>query len=233
MFYLKIWSKKKKFFFLQIKTKSLHALSSGFNNTSYHAVVEYIRRLPKKKIYEDQVSRLTSIILPYYFPFDTWFISPEQVWGQNWRPDYTIWKPNLTVGPNFGDSIPHVLVEIKRPVSSGGVSWHVLLNQGWDQADSAKNPDGKLWFIGQRGFEFCVFRFDVLRYPSNIDGYRNFMALNLHNWTKQDFDQMDIKVHTDFVNNVEQIRVIKWRLDDKSHAMYLHEMLSYIKSHNP
>lgn len=231
MFYLKIWSKKK--IILLRKTSHPHALNSGFNNTNYHAVVEYINRIPKNKIYEDHVSRLTSIILPYYFNYDTWFISPEQVWGQNWRPDYTIWKVNLTQGPYFGKSIAHVLVEIKRPVSSGGLSWHKLLEQGWDQADSAKNTDGKLWFIGQRGFEFCVFRFDVFNYPSNIEGYTNFMPLNLHNWTKQDFDHMNIDVITETVNNVEVIRIIKWRLDDKTHAMFLHEMLSYIESHNP
>jgi hypothetical protein len=44
---------------------------------------------------------------------------------------------------------------------------------------------------------------------------------------------MNIKVITDTVDNVEEIRVIKWRLDDKTHAMFLHEILSYIESHDP
>lgn len=186
-------------------------------------------------VYEDEISRLTSIILPYYFPFDTWYISPEQVWGQNWKPDYTIWKPDFSPGPGYGRSLTHVLVEIKRPVSSGGVSWNKLLEQGWDQADSAKKSNGRLWFIGQRGFEFCVFKFDVLNYPSTpeTDGYTNFMPLNLHHWTINDLQHMDIKYHSVIINGVEEIRVIKWRLDDRSHAMYLHEMLEYIRNHEP
>jgi len=44
---------------------------------------------------------------------------------------------------------------------------------------------------------------------------------------------MNINVETVVVDSVEEIRVIKWRLDEKSHAMYLHEMLSYIENHDP
>lgn len=74
-----------------------------------------------------------------------------------------------------------------KDLSSGGVSWNKLLEQGWDPADSAKYPKWILWYIGQRGFEFCVFKLDVLDYLSipSKDGYTNFMALNLHNWTKR------------------------------------------------
>jgi len=44
---------------------------------------------------------------------------------------------------------------------------------------------------------------------------------------------MDIGYEMVIINGVQEIRVIKWRLDDRSHAMYLHEMLEYISSHEP
>jgi hypothetical protein len=48
-------------------------MNSPFNNPDYHNVVIYVKNIPNdtnphdKKIYEDQISRLTNIILLYYF----------------------------------------------------------------------------------------------------------------------------------------------------------------------
>ena len=208
-------------------------LNSGFNNLEYNALIIYIKNIPGK-IYEDEISRLTSIILPYYFKYtDGWYISPEQNWGQNYHPDYTVWQMDLLAGPHYGGSKPYLLVEVKRPVSSGGVSWSEILNQMWDQADSAKDDTGKIWAIGQRGLEFCVFTFDILRYQEDISPkYTNFIPLNLHNWNVTDFAELDIKVETEIINGVEEVRVIYWKLDDPTHRMYLHEMLMFIQSHH-
>lgn len=59
------------------------------------------------------------------------------------------------------------------------------------------------------------------------------MPLNLHHWTKDDLDYMNIKYEMILRNGVQEIRVIKWRLDDRTHAMCLHEMMEYINNHEP
>ncbi len=97
-------------------------------------------------VIEEEISRLTSLLLPYYFRFDNrWYISPEQLWGQNWQPDYTVSRVDTSHGQYRGRSHLHLIVEIKRPTEYGGVSWAKLLDQVWNPADSiGKQTNGKL-----------------------------------------------------------------------------------------
>lgn len=60
----------------------------------------------------------------------------------------------------YGKPLPLVMYECKN---KNAISWQKLAeDQLWEQADFHKNGDGKLWVIGQIGFEICVYKFDVL-----------------------------------------------------------------------
>ena len=163
-------------------------------------------RLPAKLageiLWECDYSYLTSAILPYYFHrtlHNTWVITPEFNYMEGNHPDYTIF--NLTRNPYNRERrvvapVPCPLSPVPCPLSpqgkgergklelksKTGASWQKLLEQMWEQADVSKNTtSGKLWAIGQKGLEICVFRFDVLNYQNqNPSCYTNFEPLNLH-----------------------------------------------------
>lgn len=182
----------------------------------------------KLKLYESDMTRLPSVLLPYYFSFQSdWVISPEQNHGEAHHPDYTVY----TVG-YYNETIPYLLIEVKRGTKYKGDSWHKMLkNQMWDPADKAKQENGRLWMIGQNGFEICFFKFDILKYLGGSGDYRNFQPLNLRNWSIEDFKYSDIGLITELVNNVEEIKVIKWRSDNDDHCLYIHEMFMFILNH--
>lgn len=185
-------------------------------------------------IYEDEVSRLTNILLSYYFPYvNGWCIAPEQNAGSNYHPDYTVSRVDLTAGEKYGRAIPHIAVEVKRPVSDGGVSWKVLLNQVWNAADASKHEiTGRIWVIGQRGFEICFFIFDPLQYEDSRD-YTNFIPLNLNQWSAEDFKHFNIKVKTENIHGQTEVRVIYWRLDDVYQSRYIHDMFIHVSNNMP
>ena len=74
------------------------------------------------------------------------------------------------------------------------------------------------------------FLFDVVKYPSSSDNFTGFKPLNLNNWGKNDFDHLDIKYILEWTGSVEQIRVIRWRLDEYTHARHIHDMFNKILS---
>lgn len=132
--------------------------------------------------------------------------------------------------PHYGYSTRMVMYECKR---KNAISWWKLLdNQLWEQADSSKNTDGKLWVITQIGFELCVLKFDILNYL-DWEEYRNFCPLNLNNSSKKDLEYNEYRYIEKKVNNVDTIIVIRWRLDVPEHHLFIHEMLNYISKNNP
>ena len=241
---------------------SLPLQSSFYNDPSISAIIDYLRpnsvsraaTLTAAKaahnfggntipinpnnapyVLEDEISRLTSLLIPYYFRFENgWYISPEQLWGQNWHPDFTVSGVDTSDGQYRGRALPHLIVEIKRPTKHGGVSWAKLLDQVWNPADSiGKQTNGRLWVIGQRGLEICLFKFDILRYQTETSpNYTNFIPLNLLNWSLVDFKALDIKVKTEIINKQEEVRVIYWKLDDASHAPFIHSMFMHVLTNN-
>ena len=183
------------------------------------------------KLLESDYTFLTSAILPFYFchtQLRTWIVAPEFVLPNNYKPDYTIflWYNNTTV---FNDMI-HVVVEVK---SKTGDSWHILLEKMWNQADNAKDSEGRLWAIGQKGFEICFFKFDVLKYQDEMPQcFTNYVPLNLSNLNVPQLDQLEVKYER-CTNNLRRIALIRWRLDNPHHWPYIHLMFEHIKSNNP
>lgn len=104
----------------------------------------------------------------------------------------------------------------------------------WKQADVAKSEDGKLWTIGQKGLEICLFRFDVLKYTDQKpDEFTNYEPLNLSNLNTVQLKQLGV----DFVecndNGFARLALLKWRLDNDKHKPYIDHMFQYIRSRKP
>ena len=125
----------------------------------------------------------------------------------------------------------HTVVEIKRKT---GDSWFKLLEQMYAQAEVAKNSDGRLWAIGQKGFEICFFEFNVLKYEDqDPDCFTNFKPLNLNNFSEPQLDRLNIKYEQCNDNGFVRIGLIRWRLDNKDHLVYIDQMFQYIRSRLP
>lgn len=186
----------------------------------------------KQHILECDYSRITSVLLPFYFPYtDNWCISPEWVANENHRPDYTVFEVCLVPGNSYGECTPHLIAEIKNKAA---ISWWALMrNQVWDQADMLKQENGRLLVMAQIGFEVCLFKFDILKYHSHSGDYENFMPLLPDGWGKEDLDELDIKYITETTNNVEEIRVVKWRLDDPYQASFIHDLFELVRTTRP
>lgn len=143
------------------------------------------------------------------------------------HPYYTIFK---VIHHPFKLQI-HAIVELK---SKAGVSWNQLLEQMYSQADVAKNTEGRLWAIGQKGFEICFFRFDVLKY-NNKDPYwySNFEPLNLSNLSEAQLNNLNVQYQHCKDGGFARIALIKWRLDKPDHIPYINRMFEYIRSSQP
>lgn len=106
--------------------------------------------------------------------------------------------------------------------------------QLWNQADSFKDfNSGRIWVIGLIGYEVCVFKFDILRY-SNRGPYENFNPLvpnECINWDRCDFEFIEAKVEVS-PKNPNEITVIKWLLNNKSHHRYIISLLRHICTHD-
>lgn len=242
---------------------SLPSQSSYFREAGIYAVIDYLKRRSDKTnpvganaaaaaafpsnpglyierggmyyaIYEDEVSRLTCLILAYYFRYDNgWCVAPEQNSGSDYHPDFLVSKVDLTLGDKYGRAIPHLVIEVKRPVADVGISWKTLLEQAWDQADGSKDEwTGRIWVIGQRGFEISFFKFDVLAYQDSAK-FINFIPLNLNQWSADDFEYLGIKVVTEIIRGQKEVRSITWRLDNVDHAPYIHDMFIHISRNLP
>lgn len=168
--------------------------------------------------------------MPYYFHNarnSIWVITPEYNHLEGNHADYTIFS--IETNP-FSANI-YAVVEVK---SKTGNSWYKLLEQMWNQADVAKQDDGKLWAIGQKGLEICFFRFDVDKYQNQIpDCYTNFEPLNLNNLNTVQLDQLGVKYEQCNDDNFARIALIKWRLDNTNHQPFINYMFQYVHSRKP
>ena len=185
----------------------------------------------KENLYECDYSLITSVILPYYFHVGrntTWVITPEYNYLEANHPDYTIFSVNRH--NNYTLDV-HVVVELK---SKTGDSWFKLLEQMYAQAEVAKNSNGKLWAIGQKGFEICFFEFNVTKYvDQDPDCFTNFKPLNLNNFSEPELDRLKIKYEHCNDNGFARVGLIKWRLDNRDHIAYIDHMFQYIRSRQP
>lgn len=183
-----------------------------------------------EKLWECDYSFITSGILPYYYHSTVnshWVITPEYNYLENNHPDYTIF--NITTNP-YTEEI-YAVVEVK---SRTGDSWHKLLEQMWTQADVAKANNGKLWAIGQKGLEICVFIFDVNKYQNQYpDCFTNYEPLNLSHLNTVQLDQLGVKYEECNDNGFSRISLIKWKLDNPTHKPYIDHMLQYTRSRRP
>lgn len=188
-------------------------------------IIDVRDRENKEVLRECDYSRITSAILPYYFHVSqhkAWVITPEFNYLEDRYPDYTIFLVE-----NSLDLSIRAVVEIK---SKKGKSWHELLEQMWDQADVVSHQD-KLWAIGQKGLEICIFRFDVSKFQTqNPECFTNFEPLNLNNLSVPQLDNLNVKYELCNDNGFARIALIKWRLDNKQHIAYIDHMFQYMRS---
>ncbi len=193
-------------------------------------MIDDLRNKDQNVLWECDYSCITSAILPYYFHVthnNAWVITPEYNYLEANQPDYTIFKVNKVNNNTYKLQI-HAVVEIKSKV---GDSWNKLLEQLYNQADVAKNAEGRLWAIGQKGFEICIFKFDVLKYQGqNPDRYTNFEPLNLSHLSEAELDNLNVKYEHCDDHGFARIALIKWRLDNKDHIPYLNRMLEHIRN---
>jgi len=178
---------------------------------------------------ECDYSKILALALPEYFTLgNDWCVAPEWTLDENITPDYLVSRIETNSNlPSYGGSYNHLVVEVKDHVA---VSWWKLLEtQAWSQCDLAKNSaSGRIYFVGQIGYEICFFFFDVRRFPSHSDNYTNFFPMNLRSFTTEDLDYLNIKYLTEVTLNNLDIRVIKWRWDDPAQHIYINEMFNYI-----
>ena len=182
---------------------------------------------------ECDYSFIASGILPYYFHTtrnESWVITPEFNSKEAYHPDYTIFS--ITTNPYKAEV--YGVMEIK---SKTGDSWNMLLDQMWNQANAANdanNGDGKLWAIGQKGMEICIFRFDLSRYQNQKpDQFTNFDPLNLSNLNVVQLDQLGVKYEQCDDYGFARLALLKWRFDDDRHKPYIDHMFQYMHSRRP
>lgn len=190
-----------------------------------------------KELRECDYSQILCLILPYYFKYENdWCILPEYVAEEAHKPYYTMFRINLNhnIQIPYGSSIPYAAVEIKQPSK---ISWMKLLGtQMWNQASALSNQrgSGRCWMIGVRGFEICFFQFDLLKYNyGNGNDFDNFKPLNLRGFSKEDFEELDIKFVTNILSNQEVFVAIGWRLDWIEHSEFIDEMFKHILNNQP
>lgn len=208
--------------------------SSAFNVPINIAIIRRLSYLVGNN-FSTKESDFTSLmfsILSYYTDPQYLILSPE-AWNDNrfnrkGRCDGLVSAINLDPSaplPEYGSRIPRIMYEAKKHAGTG---WEKLMKeQAWEQADSVKNENGRIWVIIQRGFELCVFKFDILRFNGRGD-FTNFKPLNLNGFSESDLIELDAQPLVKVVNNNRYIQVIRWKLNDDTHHRYIHEMLSYI-----
>lgn len=209
--------------------------NSIFNNITIKALIEELknRQNNHEHLFESDYSLILGAILPHYFKFNNnVVISPEMWSNDKRRSDYVASKINVNrnaIVP-YGHATPLLMAECKK---RWAISWaNLVKDQLWNQADSLKNAENKLWVIGLIGFEICVFKFDLLNYNwSNT--FTNFSPVNLNNFSIEDLDELEIKHVSESIGRIDVIQVIQWRLDDNTHHIYIHNMLDYISKNNP
>jgi hypothetical protein len=127
-------------------------------------------------------SRILSAILPHYYPYLRGFVIAPEIWSADKRKsDFVVSKVNIRNRTlPYGHHIVLLMCECKNKTAISW--WNLAKDQLWAQADSLKHGNGRLWVIGQIGFEICFFRFDILNYEYS-EWFTNFSPLNLRNFS--------------------------------------------------
>lgn len=198
------------------------------------ASIENLRRKQfDEGILESDYILITTLLLNHYFPYsENWCVAPEQVIDDNYKPDFIVSEIDTTE-PNYGVSYPYLNVEVKRPRV---MSWKKLLDdQLHKQCDinCGNNPrqtNGKLWAMGQKGFEICLFLFDI-HINLNLDNYTQFKAINPSNLTVATLKSLGARPFVKEINGVDVIIAITWKIDNPKHTKHIHEMFLYVLEH--
>ena len=214
------------------KTKFCTHIKSNSVFTDWPYVNNMMREVLCKELRDEaqefDYSFIVSGILPYYFHTtvrSSWVITPEVLIRECHRPDYTIFK--IKTDPYKCDI--RAVVEVK---SKKGQSWHWLLDQMRDQANVARDDNTeKVWAIGVKGFEICVFLFELGTYlkqkPSCFD---NLEPLNLNNFNTVQLDNLGVNYELCDDNGFARIALIKWKLNEPAHQPFINQMLQYTAS---
>lgn len=208
---------------------------SIFDNVVVTALIENlrVRQDAGENLFETDYSLILAAILPHYFKFENNNIITPEMWSNDKRrSDFVASRVNIFRNGTmpYGHATPLLMVECKK---RWAISWQSLAkDQLWDQADSLKNSNDKLWVIGQIGFDICFFKYDVSNYLGS-DWFTNFSPLNLNNFTQEDLDILEIEYIVESLGSTDVIQVIRWRLDKPDHHRYIHDMLNYISTTNP
>ena len=188
----------------------------------------------KLSVNESDFTALMFAILSFYLDPSSKTLSPES-WNNNrfnkkGRCDGLVCGINLDNTSRFyGNRIPYIMYEAK---THAGTGWEkLMMEQVWEQADSTKNPKGRIWALVQRGFEVCVFKFDSAHYTHSYNFY-NFKPLNLNHFDERDLIDLDAIPIIELIHNVRVIQVIRWKLNDEAHHSYIHAMLQHIFNNN-
>lgn len=165
------------------------------------------------------------------------FISGPEVWNKDLslasKKTDMVWflvnKFGIDV-PNYARGYP-VPTHMHEGKAWGKVSLQVLIDDQVFKEAEGLCVNNKIWVICNRGLEICIFRFDLTRfvYPGASSTFDHFQALNLNNWSEEIFNKKGIKVVVESIDaTTDVIQVIQWRLDNRKHHRYIHDMLVYI-----
>lgn len=173
---------------------------------------------------------ITALLLYNYFPYsEDWCVAPEQVIDDNYKPDFIVSEIDTTQ-PEYGVSYPYLNVEVKRAAI---ISWKRLLDDQLhkqcdiNSANNARQTNGRLWAMGQKGFEICLFLFDIHSNLS-LNNYNQFKAVNPRNHSADSLRKLNAKPFVETINGVDEIIAISWRIDNPAHHIHIHEMFLHI-----
>lgn len=217
--------------------------SSVFNLPRITSLIDYIkaRETNKEALTESDYNLIMTSIIPYYFNYNNGWILGGEVWNRDLsvkrgRIDFVVFWIN---GNNFtypgkpiGYPLPYAMYEGKRRY---GKTWISLIgDQVYKECEGAGTINGKIWVICQIGFEMCIFRYDESRYvyPGfGSDNFDHFSPLNLNGFffLNRTWFMRNIKYISESINpTTDIIQVIQWRLDNRAHYQWIHDMFVYI-----
>lgn len=177
---------------------------------------------------------MLAALLAEYFPFiQDWIIAPE--WSEvntqtstSKSPDFTIFK--IKTGPfdvlHDSLSYPYLIAEVKSLDNS--ISWKRLIEgQVRLQAYALGGPERRrVKVICLKGFEISFFDYQYF-FPEGEEPFINFMPLNLHNYSEEQLNMINVKV----VKEEGRIVVIRWKLDNEEHHIHIHEMFDHLSNY--
>ena len=115
--------------------------------------------------------------------------------------------------------------------SKANISWELFITRNVRElAQRVKNSAGKCWIVAFKGFETCLFRYDINNYKDRGD-FRNFEPVNLQNWKKNELDEANIRYVTSS-DNPDLILAIFWKLNVPQDQVFIHSILVHMSENN-